>query len=364
MKRRTFFVWAILFVLIGCGDENPSGSDNSPPVVDHLIVPGEVNPGDSVELQVVAHDGDGDVLTYVWEVEKGKLDSKTGQTVKWTVPSDVKAATVTVSVNDGVNESVTNSKRVPIKLQNAAPVIEEIVVLDRVHAVSSVELEAVVHDADEDTLKYIWEADRGIFDSHSISTPTWTAPIERGLVNIRLTVDDGINEPVTKSASVLIIHELVVPGVEAAGIKLGDTFDRVKTIYGKPSFFDVDDRGFQYWDPNFGISGFLDSVDHVDAIRLHPPNTAKTAGGVGIGSTLKRVEEEFGEAEEIDDGGARHWYWKKGIAFRYDADVKVESLFVFRSIGAAPAGVDDTLQPEQALEHRATLRRQYSTGRY
>ena len=362
--RMFFFVWAILFVLIGCGDETPSGSDNTPPVVDHLIFPGEVNPGDSIELQVVAHDADGDVLTYVWEVEKGQLDSNTGQTVKWTVPSDVKAATVTVSVNDGVNESVTNSKRVPINLQNAAPVIERIVVSDRVHAVSSVELEAVVHDADEDTLKYIWEVDKGILDSISISTPTWTAPIERGLVNIKLTVNDGINRPVTRSASVLIIHGLVVPGVEAAGIKLGDTFDRVKAIYGRPSFFDAADGRFEYWDPDLGVSGHLDTVDRVDAIFLNHPNRSKTAGGVGIGSTLKRVEEEFGEAEEIDKGGARHWYWKKGIEFKYDDDIEVESIFVFRPIRAAPSGFDDTSQPEKALEQQATLRRQYSGGRY
>lgn len=362
--RKIVTLWVILFVLIGCGDENPSGSDNSPPVVDHLIVQGEVNPGDSVELQVVAHDEDGDVLTYVWEVEKGKLDSETGKTVKWTVPSDVKAVTLTVSVNDGVNESVTDSKRVPINLQNAAPVIESIVVSDRVHAVSSIELEAVVHDADKDTLEYIWEVDEGMLDSDSISTPTWTAPIEMGLVNIKLTVDDGINKPVTRSASVLIIHGLVVPGVEAAGIKLGDTFDRVKAIYGRPSFFDAADRTFEYWDPDFGLSGHLDTVDRVHALLLHPPNTAKTAGGVGIRSTLKRVAGEFGEAEEIDEGGARHWYWKKGIALRYDADVKVESIFVFGPIGAAPSGFDDTLQPEQALETRATLRRNYVTSRY
>ena len=353
-----------LFVLLGCGDEDPMGSDNNPPVVDHLIVPEEVNPGDSVELQVVAHDEDGDALTYVWDVEKGKLDSNTGRTVKWTVPSDTKAATVTVSVNDGANESVTDSKRVTIKLQNAAPIIEEIVVSDRVHAVTSVELEAVVHDADKDTLNYIWEVDKGILDSDSTSAPTWTAPIERGLVNIKVTVDDGINKPVTKSASVLIIHGLVVPGVEAAGIKLGDTFDRVKAIYGRPSFFDAANGHFEYWDPDLGVSGFLDGIDRVDAIFLHPPNKARTAGGVGIGSTLKRVEEEFGEAEKIDEGGARHWYWKKGIEFRYDDVFKVESIFVFVPIGAAPSGVDDTLQPEQALETRATLRRYHSTGRY
>ena len=89
------------------------------------------------------------------------------------------------------------------------------------------------------------------------------------------------------------------------------------------------------------------------------PNKAKTIGGIGIGSTLKRVEEKFGGAEKIEDGGQTHWYWKKGIAFGYDAEV--ESIFVFKPIGAAPAGFDDALQREQALKHRAALKKIYST---
>ncbi len=114
--RTIIALWAVLFAMIGCGGDDPTGEDNSPPVIDQLIIPEEVRPGDSVELQVIAHDEDGDALTYVWDAAKGKLDSRTGQTVKWTVPSDLKAATVTVSVNDGVNEPVTQSRRVPIIL--------------------------------------------------------------------------------------------------------------------------------------------------------------------------------------------------------------------------------------------------------
>ncbi|MCE2395465.1 PKD domain-containing protein [Candidatus Poribacteria bacterium] len=359
--RMIVVLWALLFAIIGCGDESPGG-DNNPPVVDHLIVPEEVNPGDSVELQVVAHDGDGDVLTYVWDVEKGKLDSERGQTVKWTVPSDLKAATVTVSVNDGVNEPVIEIKRVPIRLENSAPVIQEIVVSDRVHAVSSVELQAVVEDADGDTLTYSWDVPKGLLDSEEISTPTWTAPIELGIVNIRLTVADRINEPVTKSASVLIIHGLIVAGEEAAGIRLGDDFDRVKAIYGKPSR--REDARFEYWDPDFGLSGVLDGINRVEVLLLSRPNKAKTAGEVGIGSTQKRVEEEFGGAEEIEKDRGTHWYWKRGIAFTYDADARVMLLFVFVPIGAAPAGFDDGLPPEQVLEHRAALERYYSTSRF
>lgn len=355
--RTIVILWTVLFAIIGCGNDKIR---NSPPVVDHLIIPGEVGPGDSVELQVVAHDEDGDALIYVWDVEKGTLDSKTGQTVKWTVPSDLKAATVTVSVNDGVNEPVTQLKRVPISLQNAAPVIAEIVVSERVHAVSSVELQAVVDDEDRDKLTYSWDVEKGRLNSETIPTPIWTAPIEMGLAAIMLTVDDGINEPTTKSKSVLIIHGLIVPGEEAAGIKLGDTFDRVKAIYGRPSNFDDDKKRFQYWDPDLGLAGHLDGIDRVRSLFITKPNKAKTAGGVGIGSTRKRVEGEFGNAEEIEADGD-HWYWKKGIEFNYDADAQVTSIFVFKPIGAAPAGFDDALQREQVLEHTAALETYYST---
>ena len=357
--RMIVIFWGILFAIISCGDENLNGGDNSPPVVDHLIVPDEVNPGDTVEVQVVAHDGDGDVLTYVWTVEKGKLDSETGQTVKWTVPSDRKAATVTVSVNDGVNDPVIELKRIPIRLENSAPVIEKIVVSDRVHAVSSVELQAVVEDADGDTLTYSWDVQKGLLDSEETSKPTWTAPIEMGLVNIRLTVDDGINEPTAKSVSVLVIHGLIVPGAEVAGIKLGDTFDRVQAIYGIPSH--RAENRFAYGAPDLGLSGALDSIGRVEGLFIKSPNKAKTAGGIGIKGTLKRVEKEFGEAEKVDQGGARHWYWKKGIEFSYDADAEVEIIFVFKPIGAAPAAFDDTEAHEQLLEHRAVLDRYYST---
>ena len=357
--RLIVILWVMLFTIIGCGDESPAGGDNSPPVVDHLIVPERVNPGDSIELQVVAHDGDDDTLTYVWSVEKGKLDSETGQAVKWTVPLDAKAATVTVSVDDGVNDPVTESKRIPINLKNTAPVIQKIVVSARIHAASSVELEAVVEDEDGDTLTYSWDVDKGLLDSEGISTPTWTAPIEMGVVNVRLTVDDGINEPTAKSVSFLVIHGLIVAGAEAAGIKLGDEFDRVKAIYGKPSKRDGD--FFEYGGPDLGLAGFLDSTDRVRMIFIKKPNKAKTAGGVGAGSTLKRVEGEFGAAEEIKDGVKSHWYWKKGIEFSYDFDAKVERIYVFKPMGAGPAGFDDALPPEQALEHRAALERYYST---
>lgn len=339
--RTIVILWVVLFLTTGCGDDE---YHNSSPVIDYLIIPDAVNPAAIVELQVVARDADGDALIYVWDVEKGKLDSRTGQIVKWTVPSDLKMAAVTVSVNDGVNEPVTKLTRVPITLQNSAPLIGEIRVPVRVHAISRIPLQAAVHDANGDTLTYNWIVKKGELDSETIPTPTWTAPIDTGLVTITLTVDDGVNEPVMESAVVQIIHALIVPGEEAAGIKLGDGFDRVRTLYGRPSKRNSD--FFAYWDPDIGLSGVLDGIGLVENLSIREPNTAKTANGIGIGSTLKRVEEKFGGAEKIEEGGKVHWYWRKGIEFSYDADAKVTNISIFKPVGAAPAGFNDALQRE------------------
>lgn len=52
---RWILLFCLLMVIIGCGDgESLDGRVNSPPVIDYLIVPEMVNPGDSVELQVLA----------------------------------------------------------------------------------------------------------------------------------------------------------------------------------------------------------------------------------------------------------------------------------------------------------------------
>lgn len=140
--RTTFMLSAVLFAIIGCGVD---GFRNSPPVVDQLIIPDEVSPSDIIELQVVAHDGDGDALIYSWRVKKRVLDSDT------------------------------------------------------------------------------------------ISTPRWAVPIDTGFAAVMLTVDDGVNTPVSESVMVEIVHALIVPGKEAAGIKLGDRFDRVEALYATPS---------------------------------------------------------------------------------------------------------------------------------
>ena len=353
MSRRCLIIYVCAIVFLGCGDSEPT---NSRPVIDRFIVPELVDPGATVELQVIAHDADGDALTIVWEVELGELTSSTERVVKWTVPSDLKTTVVKVHVSDGVTKSVIRSQKVSTKLDNAPPVIKEIIVPENVFAGDSLELSAEVDDADGDALTYHWVVNKGELDSDTAEHPTWTAPIDEGTINISLTVNDGLNEPTIKFIRVRVTHTLIVPGEGAAAIRLGDRFARIKALYGAP---EDRDGGFLNYRA-IGLNFHLAAADFVEDIWVSKPNTSKTAGGAGPGSGRNRVIVEFGEAEEIQDGGILHWYWKKGIQFRYADNARVESVMIFSPIGVglAPAALQDFNQQKQELREleRSSLR--------
>lgn len=347
--RLALYATLFLALLSGCADSEPT---NTAPVIDRFIVPEQVDPGATIELQVLAHDSDGDALTYVWEVDDGELESTTGQLVKWTVPTDVKWTNVRVYVNDGTHRPRTQSKEVEINLKNKPPVIAEIVVPESAFGGSTLEVSAKVSDPDGDALSFKWHVEDGEIDTDSSKTVNWTAPIDRGSVDITLTLSDGLNKPVTKTTWVNVVHSLIIPGEGAAGILLGDKTERIEALYGEP-----EDRKaggwFYYWE--IGLN-FKSEDGLVTDIFIRKPNSARTEGGTGPGSRQKDVLEEFGDPEEVDDGGTGHWYWKKGIEFSYDGGLRVERVFVFDPIGvglAAPAAVRDLDAQKRELRRRA-----------
>ncbi len=244
--------------------------------------------------------------------------------------------------------------------ENNMPVIENIHAPDEVRAGARIEFEATVADEDGDTLVYKWEGP-GFFSSETTPTTMWTAPVETGVATVTFTVDDGINRVATTSIEVNVIHVLIVPGREAAGIRLGDEYDTVKALYGEPDSFDH--SHFSYWNQGHGFSGFVDGIGLVESLFLSSPNTSKTAGGNGIGSSLSSIEGEFGAAEEINDDefdeGDDHWYWTMGIQFDYDAGSNVERIFVFKphiNFAGAPVQYGDvTIQQEQILQNKAAF---------
>lgn len=105
-----FSVLLVIWLLPMAGCERDDGATpeitNSPPIIDRVIVPEEVKAGETVQLEVLAHDADGDGLTYNWEVSEGTVDAAG----VWTVPAEATSATVSVHVSDGINALVTSSR--------------------------------------------------------------------------------------------------------------------------------------------------------------------------------------------------------------------------------------------------------------
>ena len=100
--------------ILGCGSDDDSEPANSPPTVDSFIVPEEFSPGDVLEFKVIAHDDDGDTLSFTWEVDGTILES-TGTSAKWTASDDVESVKVTVHISDGVGKSVKRVKTITNK---------------------------------------------------------------------------------------------------------------------------------------------------------------------------------------------------------------------------------------------------------
>ena len=116
--KRAFPVYILLIIgllsVAGCDGDDDTEITNSQPIIDRVIVPEEVKAGEKIKLEVVAHDADGDRLTYNWEVSEGTVDA----VGVWTVPADATSAIVFVHVNDGVNSAVASSK---ISVEIVAP---------------------------------------------------------------------------------------------------------------------------------------------------------------------------------------------------------------------------------------------------
>lgn len=284
----------LTFCVIGCGtDDEDTEPTNNSPIVDSFIVPEEFNPGDVLEFKVIAHDEDGDTLSYTWDVD-GELLESTGTSAKWTALDDVESVKVTVYISDGVSKTV---KRVKI-----------------------------------------------------ITNKKFTPPD-------RVDPSDGEIDAVPDPPL-----NLIVPGKGAFGVKLGDPFKKVEEIHGEADGPIGVDRHFSYWDdPDLGFSGLVDGIGLVEDIFIRRPNKAKTAGNNGIGSALDSVKKEYGNAEKVDKdefGGISHWYWKRGIKFTIDEDEKVDSIYVFKPIAGAPAGVGVQDQQNRNAQKNAAMRLQ------
>jgi len=172
---------------------------------------------------------------------------------------------------------------------SSPPVIKDIVVPDQIHAGGRITLQAFAEDPDGNGLEYHWEAPGKLINTKIMAIATWIPPpMHVGAATVHLTVNDGIHQT-AKSVNVNVSHALIVPGQEAAGVRLGDTLDEVIDLYGKPSsVFEKPDEWDYEWDTrivwhNAALDLYLRN-DRVLQIVIGAPNAAQTADGIGIGT--------------------------------------------------------------------------------
>ena len=315
---------------LSCSQE----ATNTSPIIDRLIVPSEVLVGVKTEFHVIARDSDGDSLSYTWSISQGQTVESSSRTATWVAPDQPGAFIVSVFVSDGISEPTTRSKQILVKAPNKPPEITELRIPKKVSAGEISQLSLLAVDPNQDPLIFTWKIDDVVLEEGPKTEIEWQVPTQEGEVTIQVIVSDGIAPAVKRSNVVIVTRSLlIVPGLRAGGITLGDSFKTIKDIYGEPNIFEkVDDLFFfAFWQPDQGISGFIDQqTETVTATFVQSPNQAKTAAGNGVNSTLDSVEQEFGLVEDVRNN-LEHWYWTKGIEFDV-RDQLVDQIFIFRPL--------------------------------
>ena len=135
--------------------------------------------------------------------------------------------------------------------------------------------------------------------------------------------DEVIDKPPVVEEPVNV--NLIVPGQEIAGVKLGDRYG-FSRLHGKPSAeFYSEDFGVTKTVWNNGLEVYRNHSYYVFQIAIQEPNSAKTVGGNGIGSTRDDVKTEFVRRTlnvgqyHVEGVSTFTEYWdKEGIEFQYD----------------------------------------------
>jgi hypothetical protein len=160
----------------------------------------------------------------------------------------------------------------------------------------------------------------------------------------------------------------IVPGFSVAEVNIGDPFSAVQQIHGDPvenrkdggylyAYYGRTQEGGRIDDPASWLmviilydngNGYLDAEDEVGAVEVSDPYYGLTAGGVGIGSSQKDVEDEFGPCEntasaEGQEGGQLLLcsYSDIGVEFLLSRRDGVITVVITADGGLRPAESDE-----------------------
>ncbi|MGA2669925.1 MAG: Ig-like domain-containing protein [Dehalococcoidia bacterium] len=204
---------------------------NNPPTINSLVASANwTTPSGSIQVTCNATDPDGDMLSYEWTTDGGKI-SGAGAAVHWTAPQTVGTYNITVVVNDGYGGE--DMRRITLSVaRGTPPTIEKLVVnpngnLLRESTAAGCDFDVWVKEEYDikclasntsDELSYEWSCTAGNISGEG-STITWTAPNEKSVtVTVTVIVSDAEGNSIAKS---IVFH---VPSCTCGswGLKSGE----------------------------------------------------------------------------------------------------------------------------------------------
>ncbi len=169
--------------------------------------------GSKVSLDGSAsNDPDNDAISYSWQQVYGPVVTLAGPTSanpSFTMPHTSGYVIFALTVNDGKNESITDT--VTVKINNTAPIAKITNITDNIIAGEKVSLDgSASSDAEGDALVYHWKQVLGtpvVLQDAESATPTFTAPQISGHLIFELSVNDGEFTSHTATVVVSVKHE-------------------------------------------------------------------------------------------------------------------------------------------------------------
>jgi hypothetical protein len=91
-------------------NSSPAGPNHSPVIEAVTVQWSQIERGKTGLIKCIAHDPDGDKLTYKWEIERGSITGE-GPLIKYTAPWSYVDVTINVIVSDGRGDMVAGGAR-------------------------------------------------------------------------------------------------------------------------------------------------------------------------------------------------------------------------------------------------------------
>jgi len=184
---------------------------NLPPVIASLTAAQSKSyPGETVNLQSVVSDPNGDMISFKWTATGGEFVENGRANTTWTAPKDFGNYEIKLTVDDG--KGATAEATVPIAVSANHPPTVNSLTADpaALPYASRTTLTCVASDQDGDAVQYKWEARDGTLSGVG-NKVSWTSPSKGGNYSIFIIASDG------KGAETR--QEIVIPVAAPSGVQ-------------------------------------------------------------------------------------------------------------------------------------------------